>query len=1139
MIFLSKNAVEKTLKPSKLIRLENELNQLKENYLHVQKITKTSSWTYYIDTDEVFWSEEIYNLLGLKSRCLLKNLEDFYRFIHPEDLEKVVEALSLAIEGNEYDIEFRIIDSKGNIKFLRERTKVIYDSNEKPNRIIGIIQDLTEFKVVEENLRAFSKDLINAHRISGLGSWRYDFKEKKFYGTNELFRIYDIEPEDMKKDFEDLMKIIHPKDRPRVIEAMKKYTMGDAISIEFRVIQKDGSYKYVLVKGEPRYDKDGQVVEIFGIVQDLTENKILEEKLMKSYNIIAQAEALANIGSWEMDIKNNQLIFSDEAMKIYGLDPEEFDNTYESFLKIVHPDDLFIFDDLIKCPRKGPFNLEFRFMKPDGSVGYIYQSIEFLFNEEREPILVYGTIQDITEIKELENELIEKQREKARLEKRFETLIRESNDVFEILDKDGTIIYISDAVERVTGYKVEEKLGRKPWDFYEDEEKEKVKKAIEMALSKPNKRIIGDFIIRRKDGEKVHIEANIQNLLDNPNIEGLVMNYRDITKRIEAERQIAYTATHDKLTGLPNNIHFVKKLRLQCEYAKKFKKPFALMMLDISGIKNVNYYLGYEAGDQLIIGIVERLKDYLGEETFISRYYDDLFAIIIQGMRHLGDYETIGKGIIKQFKKPFKIENYEFDLNVNLGICIYPKDAEDSDSLRKNAKLALMRAKREGKNLYRFYASDLDIKSYMEFVLKSDLHKVIKEKQLIINYQPMVSLKDNNILAAEALLRWKHPEWGIIKPDDFIYLAEETGLIIDIGKWTLREVCKNYKEWLEEGLAPIKVAVNFSPAQFYEENFVENILEIINEYELDPKFLIIEITEYTLLKDIDTIVKNIKELQAKGIQVAIDDFGIGYSSLVYLSNLNIDIIKIDKSFIRKLASEEDNRAIVKFIVNLAKDLKIKLVAEGIESPDQLMYLKNINCYTGQGFIFSQPLPVEDFKKVLARGKIKTVVFRDLTNKPFVERRKFFRVKFTQLLEGDLTILEIRGRKINVGNTKILIKNMGPGGLCFISNIKFPVVKDIILQFTTELMGNEIKVHGHPVWTKEMDNELYEYGIQLHEYGVEFTIDENERMELIRELNMAQIKMRKNELFVDGRFISGTHVQYFVDLIKNRNNGNND
>ena len=202
----------------------------------------------------------------------IEKLEDFYRFIHPEDLEKVVEAVSLAIEGNEYDIEFRIIDSKGNIKFLRERTKVIYDSNEKPNRIIGIIQDLTEFKVVEENLRAFSKDLINAHRISGLGSWRYDFKEKKFYGTNELFRIYDIEPEDMKKDFEDLMKIIHPKDRPRVIE-VKKYTMGDAISIEFRVIQRMAPISMSWSRGEPRYDKDGQVVEIFGIVQDLTKTK--------------------------------------------------------------------------------------------------------------------------------------------------------------------------------------------------------------------------------------------------------------------------------------------------------------------------------------------------------------------------------------------------------------------------------------------------------------------------------------------------------------------------------------------------------------------------------------------------------------------------------------------------------------------------------------------------------------------------------------------------------------------------------------------------------------------------------------------------------------------------------------------------
>lgn len=332
----------------------------------------------------------------------------------------------------------------------------------------------------------------------------------------------------------------------------------------------------------------------------------------------------------------------------------------------------------------------------------------------------------------------------------------------------------------------------------------RVKKVIEEVLSNPNKVFIGDFCLKRKDGKEIFIEASIKNHLDNPSIEGIVINYRDISRRIESEKQIAYIATHDKLTGLPNNVHFLKRLRLQCEHSKKFKKPFALMLLDISEIRNVNYTLGYEAGEQLVIGIVERLKAYLGEETFISRYYDDLFAILIQGMRDLGDYETIGKGIIKQFKQPFKIRSYEIDINVNLGICIYPKDAEDLHSLRLNAKLALIRAKKEGKNVYKFYASDLDIKSYREFILKSDLHKVIKENQLYLNYQPIVRLKDNSILAVEALLRWNHPEWGEIVPNDFIYLAEETGIIVDIGKWTLREICKHYKGWIEKGLGSIK-----------------------------------------------------------------------------------------------------------------------------------------------------------------------------------------------------------------------------------------------------------------------------------------------------------------------------------------------
>lgn len=393
-------------------------------------------------------------------------------------------------------------------------------------------------------------------------------------------------------------------------------------------------------------------------------------------------------------------------------------------------------------------------------------------------------------------------------------------------------------------------------------------------------------------------------------------------------------------------------------------------------------------------------------------------------------------------------------------------------------------------------------------------------KQLKILYQPVVNIHTNEILGVEVLVKWEHPDWGVIPPDDFIYLAEETGFIIDIGNWLLEEVCKNYRQWLNEGLPTINVAVNFTSIQFFEKDFVEHIKSIINKYGLNPGFLVMEITERTLMRKTDKAISDIKNLQSLGIQIALDDFGMGYSSIAYLSCFNIDIIKIDRSFVKKIHTDRKCNIITKAIINMAQDLGIKVVAEGIEKPEQLAYLRRLNCLAGQGYIYSRPVPLDEFKKILARKRCNPVIFREIRIKNNIEdKRKYFRLKFQQLLEADMTVIEVNDRKVKVGNTKVLIENIGPGGLCFISNIRLPVTKNVILQFTSELIDKEIKVHGYIVWMHEIGNNLYKH-------GVEFTIDENERTNLTRILNQVQIKMRNNIMFDDGRFVSKSYRTYF-------------
>lgn len=1122
MRFIARNIINKVVNKDVTHlnkKLEDNLMQLEENIFYSQQMVAIGSWTHNLINGETFWSDEVSNILECSFEDLNHKLESFYPYIHPCDRDEVEKEVREALQGKEYDIQYRVITPSGVEKYLYEKTKILYDEDNNPIKVIGIIQDITKQKLIENNLKEFGENLNQGQVVAGVGSWKYNTVKDAIFLSEEVYRIYGINPINFKKDLNSLLELIHPEDKLKIKNAIDRCLDGKAYKLEYRIIKEDGSEKYVATKGEPLFNEDGQVIGILGAMQDITENKLLQQKLEKSNKILSRAESLGHVGSWELDIIQNKLYFSDETYRIYGIAPEEYDGTYEGFLKLVYPDDVEIIESMSKYPPKGPVSIEFRVIRSDGSIRNVYQRVEFIFDEEGSPIYVYGTIHDITEKKELGKAIEYREKEIQKIQKRFQVLVQESNDVFEIITPDGVIKYISASAEKIIGYKPEERIDKNAFEFFEGEELRKVNKMVEFVLNNPSKKAQGDILFKAKGERSIYLEVIMQNLLHEPAIEGIVVNFRDITRRIEMEKRMAYISTHDELTDLPNSVYFKKQLRIQCEHAKQTNTKFALLMLDINGLKNINYSLGYELGCKLIKKIVQRLKGFLGEERFLCRYSEDHFAIIIEEIKTKEEYGYIASGLINLFLHPYKLNGYELDVGVNIGICIYSDDLQSVDSFKKHAKLALLRAKKEGKNIYKFYSSDIDIQNYKEFILRSDLHSAINNKQLQVHYQPIVNIKTNEILGAEALLRWEHPEWGVVSPDEFIPLAEETRLIIDIGKWVLKEVCNNYKKWLKDGLPNIKVSINFSCVQFLERDFVKNIKSIIDEFGLNPKFLIMEITENILIQNTDKFKLDIKNLRSYGIQLAIDDFGTGFSSLSYLNSINMDILKLDRSFIENIPSDDTCSVITKTVIKLAKELNIKSVVEGIENQEQLSYLKHLNCFAGQGFIYSKPIPLKDFERILAKGRCKPIMANAASIMPHEERRKFFRIKFTQLLESELTVLEIKGKKINVGNTKVLVKDIGPGGLCFISNIKFPVEKGIVLQFTMQLVGKEIKVYGHTVWVEEIDNKLYEY-------GVEFTIDENERADLIGDLNQIEIRIRKNILFAEGNFISGSHNQYF-------------
>ena len=937
----------------------------------------------------------------------------------------------------------------------------------------------------ENDLKQIVENLNQAQKLAGFGSCKYDAIQDKIYLSEEVYQIYGIDPLNFNEEYKSLLELIHPEDQIRLQNSITSCLTGKSCyQIEYRIPQLDGSQKFVMTKGEPIFDDEQQVVGILEALQDITEKKQLEDQLRKNYENLVRAQGLAHIGSWEMDIAHGKNFMSEEAYRIYGITSEEIEWTYEEFLKFVHPDDIDMIKDILENPPKEhSFDMEFRIIKSDGSIRNVYQLMELTYDNDENLTFINGTIQDITEKKDLKKTLDHTQEKISKMQKQYEVLVQDSNDIFQIITPDGRIKYISQAVEKIIGYDPNTMKDTNIFDYFEGNEKIKLIKMLKLTLNISGFKVKEQINMKSRIGNEVFLELTMSNLLSEPAIQGIVLKWSDITGRVEMERNIEYIATHDELTKLPNSVYFNNQMILQCEDANEKGYSFGLIMLDIDGFKFINDSLGYQLVDQLMIQITERLKNFIGDETFICRYSSDQFAIIATGINKIEEYDEFARGVIDLFLDSFKLDQFELYITICMGISIYPDDGQNIDSLKKHANIALFQSKNQGKNTYQFHSPELDIKNYKQFVLRNDLRKVIDNNQLKVYYQPLVNLQTSEIIAAEALIRWEHPTWGMVPPNEFISIAEDTGFIINIGKWILREVCSTYKQWIKDGLTEIKVSINYSSIQFYEKDFVENIKDIIDEFKLDPHFLIIEIIESVLINNFEQVNTDIKSLQSLGIQVALDDFGTGFSSLEYLNKFNIDILKIDRTFIKNVPYEETTTIITKAVINMARELRIKLVAEGIETGEQLSFLKKLNCNSGQGYLYSKPVPQQEFLRLLAMKKCLPSVKDNSKIMAFEERRIFFRIQFPNLLEAAMTIIEIKGKKTEIGNTKVVIKNMGPGGLCFISNIILPIKRDVILQFNTLLLGEEIRVYGCPVWTEELVGNLYEYGIK-------FTYDQN-------------------------------------------------
>ena len=438
------------------------------------------------------------------------------------------------------------------------------------------------------------------------------------------------------------------------------------------------------------------------------------------------------------------------------------------------------------------------------------------------------------------------------------------------------------------------------------------------------------------------------------------------SKRLE--RHLAY---HDALTILPNRHLLHDRLQQALAQSKRSGKLAALLFLDLDGFKRINDTLGHGIGDLLLKSVAKRLKTTVRQVDTVARLGGDEFTIVLLEINHAQDAKDVAQKILKVISQPYKIEEHELFVTASVGISIYPDDGSDIESLIRKADIAMYRAKGQGKNNYQVYNLSMDAKFFERLTLENSLRKAVENEELVAYYQPQVDLRTGEITGVEALVRWQHQKFGLVPPDKFIPLAEETGVILEIDEWMMKTACRQIKNWEREGIANIRVAVNLSTRQFRQKNLTEKVAQILNDSAVQPENLCLEITENEVMHNIETTVEILQALKKMGVLLSLDDFGTGYSSLSYLKRFPIDILKIDRTFVNGIPSDRDDTAISTAIVVLAHSMELKVIAEGVEKSEQIAFLQSLQCDEIQGFYFSRPLNAETVTDLL---KVKKRLF---------------------------------------------------------------------------------------------------------------------------------------------------------------------
>jgi len=555
-------------------------------------------------------------------------------------------------------------------------------------------------------------------------------------------------------------------------------------------------------------------------------------------------------------------------------------------------------------------------------------------------------------------------------EEKFRAVAETASDAIVVADSAGEVTYFNTGAERTFLLPSREALGRPltallPERFHETYQTEV---GYVLAAGAPAGGRTIEVAARRSDDSEFPVELSLASWTARGQT-FVTAIIRDITDRRQAEEQIRHLAFHDALTGLPNRLLFGDRLQMAINHARRYRQRVAILFVDIDRFKVINDSLGHSRGDQLLQDVAGRLRECLREDDTIARFGGDEFTLLLSNVTRVEDAVNVAGKILKALEAPFLLPSgSELFVTPSIGVALYPDDGHDLETLVKNADAAMYQAKEQGGNRYQLYTPALNAMALGLLTMENELHQALAREEMVVHYQPLQDLRSGRIHGVEALVRWRHPRKGLLLPQEFISLAEVTGLIVPLGSYVLRTACAQVREWQQTGHPELMVSVNLSARQLQDPAFAPQVLAILAETGLEPRFLDLEITENNAMQSASSTIEVLARLKAEGVRISIDDFGIGYSSLSYLRQLPIDTLKIDQSFVRNIATVRGDSAIVTAVIVMAHALKLEVVAEGVETNSQLAFLGARRCDRIQGFLFSPPLRPEDLKPLLLAGE---------------------------------------------------------------------------------------------------------------------------------------------------------------------------